>query len=134
MNPDDARVRAAPRQGHQSRGLERGEEGAPLDPGADVGHATLGVDGDLLERSGAEQDGAGEGGRRAVADRLGRDAQPVLSRPCDGRDHVLAVPHGDDGDRVLVDVEAPPEPRPVPAGVLRQEDAVGQECHELAQG
>ena len=49
--PDDARVRAAAGQGHQPGGLQRGEQGAPLDPGADVGHATLDVDGDLLERS-----------------------------------------------------------------------------------
>ena len=132
--PDDARVRAAPGQGHQPGGLQCGEEGAPLDPGADAGDATLDVDGDVLERAGAQQDGPGEGGRRTVADRLGGDAEAVAGRAVDRGDHVLRVVHGDHGDRVLVDADGPAQAGPVPAGARRDEDASGQEGRELAQG
>ena len=42
-------------------GSTRGEQGAPLHACADAGDAALGVDVELLERAGAEQDGAREG-------------------------------------------------------------------------
>ena len=132
--PDDARVGAAARQGRQPGRLQRGEEGAPLDPGADPGHASLDVDVDVLERTGAQQDGAAEGGRRAVTDRLGRDAEAVPGGARDDGDHVLRVVHGDHGGRVLVDVDGPAQAGPVPAGALRQEDPARQESVQLAQG
>jgi hypothetical protein len=120
------RVGAAPGQRGEAVGLGRREQLAPLDAGADPSDPALGVDLDLGQGSGPDQDGVVERGGRAVAHRLRGDREPVPGGAAYGGDDVLVVGHRDHRRRPLLDREDPGGAGVLPARVTGRQDLAGE--------
>ena len=91
------------------------------------------VDGDVVQRGGAEQDRTAEIGetRRAVAGVLRCDAQAALARETHRHRDVVGRRSHDDERRMLVGGEVPGLARRIPRGVCRGDDVARE---GLAEG
>ena len=119
----DADHRGAARQGGESVLGGRALQGAGGDPRADPRPAVLGVDLDLGEPAGAEQDAAGGPSGGTVTVRLGRDREPGRSREPDEAGHIRGVLGLDHGRDLLVDGQVPRLARLLEAAIAREPDS-----------
>ena len=120
---DHAHVAVAAAEPDQAGAVELGHQCAPLDAGTHGDGAAGEVELDALERAGAQQQRAVEGGAGGVTGGLCRHRHAVLGAPADGGHDVVGVRDVQHRGRALRHVDDPRRAVGVVGGVVGRDEA-----------